>query len=220
MRSKSFAIVALLVTSFVASSALADAPDPAGAEALYRSGKELAKHGDYAAACPKFAESQRHDPAPGTLLNLADCEEHVGQLARAWDHFVEAESSLPRGDSRIAFAHERAAKLEKRVPRMVVRLVPGAPANTLTTRDAQELGPAALGVPLPVDPGEHVIATHAPGRYDARITVRIAEGETREVLVLYRRGRAERGGGGVSVDRQSALRSPPTATRRRSRARA
>jgi hypothetical protein len=182
-----FASGSLFVSFSLASIAYAPAAsaqghDPAAAEVLYRSGKELAKKGDYAAACPKFAESQRQDPAPGTLLNLADCEEHVGLLARAWEHFLEAEGRLPRGDSRVSFARERAARLEKRVPHIVVRMPEGAPPGTTTTRDDQELGPAALGVPLPVDLGVHIITTHAPGHLDAKTVVRIAEGQSVEVV--------------------------------------
>ena len=60
------------------------------AEALFSAGRADVERGDYASACPKFADSQRLDPAPGTLINLADCEEHVGQLARAWQHWREA----------------------------------------------------------------------------------------------------------------------------------
>jgi hypothetical protein len=34
-----------------------------------------------ATACVKFAESERLDPAGGTLVDLAKCEERLGHLA-------------------------------------------------------------------------------------------------------------------------------------------
>jgi len=55
------------------------------------------KQGDYAAACPKLEESQRLDPALGTLLNLADCREQEGNVATAWSLFRDAESLARRG---------------------------------------------------------------------------------------------------------------------------
>src|SRR5512136_2811036 len=75
--------------------------DPAAAEVLFREGRKLVAANDFAAACPKFAESQRLDPAVGTLLNWAACEEHVGKLASAWQRWKEALDALPPGDDRI-----------------------------------------------------------------------------------------------------------------------
>ncbi|NOU28880.1 MAG: hypothetical protein HOO96_13330, partial [Polyangiaceae bacterium] len=49
------------------------------AETLFREGRKALEAGDYAVACAKFAESQRIEPAPGTLLNLAGCEERSGK---------------------------------------------------------------------------------------------------------------------------------------------
>ncbi|WP_394834096.1 hypothetical protein LVJ94_47080 [Pendulispora rubella] len=158
--------------------------DAAGAEAMYRRGKEAARAGDWATACSQFAESQRLEPAPGTLLNLADCEERRGQLARAWEHFLQAETALPRGDSRVAFARGRSKALEPRVPRLTVRLAGALPAKVRVRRDEHDLGDAALGVPLPVDPGHHVVVALAEGRKETRVSVLVAEGESREVTVV------------------------------------
>lgn len=51
----------------------------------------LVQKGDWAAACPKFEESERLDPGIGTLYHLADCYEHVGRLATAWGLFDAAQ---------------------------------------------------------------------------------------------------------------------------------
>jgi hypothetical protein len=159
------------------------ARDSAAAEALYRAAKELAKKGDWAKACPQFAESQRLDPAPGTLMNLADCEEHEGRLARAWGHFIEVEPQFKSGDSRRTYAHDRAAALEKRVPRLIVRLDSAAPPTAIVLRDDEELKRAALGVPLPVDPGAHVVLVRV-GENETRASVQAVEGQTVELVAL------------------------------------
>jgi TolA-binding protein len=89
-------IAALVVTAlWGAGSARAEPRDPATAEVLFRTGRLHSLAGEYAAVCPLFAESLRLDPAPGTLLNLADCEEHIGRTATAWAHFRELSRELP-----------------------------------------------------------------------------------------------------------------------------
>ena len=174
--------LALLLSS-TALPALAQPRDPAGAEVLYRAGRDAARKGDWATACPKLAESHRLDPAPGTLLNLADCEEHRGQLAQAWQHYIQVQGMMPKGDARQAFAKQRADAVDKRVPRLIVRLADGAPPGTRVTRDDTELGVPSLGVALPVDPGEHIVVAHADGRMDGRAQITLAEGDAREVTV-------------------------------------
>ncbi len=163
--------------------ALADTRDPAAAAALFEAGRQAATRGDWATACPKFAESERLDPAPGTLLNLADCEEHLGHLASAWEAWHEALSSLPPGDDRVGPVRKRAAALDARIPRLTVRLTADAPAGASVHRDALELAAASLGVPLPVDPGAHVVRVDAPGREPASTSVTLAEGESRVLEV-------------------------------------
>ena len=51
------------------------ASDVARADLAFREGRALLTEGNYDAACPKLEESQRLDPALGTLVNLAVCYE-------------------------------------------------------------------------------------------------------------------------------------------------
>ena len=109
---KRHAAVALLVLSSFSYVALAptvaraQVVDAAAADALFQKGREAADKGDFATAAAKFAESQRLDPAPGTLLNLADCEEHLGQTASAWEHYKRAAETMNAGDDRIPYAKQ------------------------------------------------------------------------------------------------------------------
>ena len=59
------------------------------ASRLFAEGRELAKRGDHAAACQAFIESYALEPAVGTLLNLARCDEELGAPARAWVKYRE-----------------------------------------------------------------------------------------------------------------------------------
>jgi hypothetical protein len=163
--------------------AYAQASDPAAAEALFREGRALSDAGDIAGACAKFRESARLDPAVGTTFNIADCEERLGHLARAWTLFGEVTQRLPSSDKRHAVAQKRAAALEPRLPKLSIRLGAGAPAGSRVVRDGVELGSASLGSALPVDPGEHLVVVSAPGRADKQFKVIISEREIRALEV-------------------------------------
>ena len=60
---RSVQLSAALAVAAWALAAGAQPKDPVAAETLFREAREAAKKGDYAAACPKLAESQRLDPA-------------------------------------------------------------------------------------------------------------------------------------------------------------
>ena len=74
------------------------ASEQAAAEALFNQARDLMNAKQYGDACPKFAESQRLDPAPGTLLNLATCYERNGQIASAWVTYKEAATAARKAD--------------------------------------------------------------------------------------------------------------------------
>ncbi|HEX9296458.1 MAG TPA: tetratricopeptide repeat protein [Polyangiaceae bacterium] len=167
---------------FIATPALAQHRDAATAEALFRQGRQAMEAKNYDEACPKFAESQRLDPASGTLMNLATCEERVGKLASAWQHWKEAIDALPPKDDRIAFARSRVEDLEKKLPRLQITLSGGG-EGAKVYRDELELGSASLGVLLPVDPGSHTVTVRMPGRFPKSVPVSVAVGESAQIDV-------------------------------------
>jgi len=144
------------------------------AESLFREGKRLSNERKFAEACPKFAESYKLDPGLGTLLNLAICHESEGKPATAWAEFSEASSRAKReGDTdRAALADEHVRALEPKLAHISVALAPGASVPGLVIKfDARELAPAALGLPIAVDPGKHVLEASAPGKEPSTQTI-------------------------------------------------
>lgn len=181
-------IVPIIVAStwFAPTAARAQQPSVETAEALFNRAQEHARSGAYRAACPLFAASLRADPQVGTLLNLAICEEKIGALAEALHHYREAIDKLgaPGGDPRfLALARRRADELDPRVPRLTIRLAPGAPPGTRVLRGGEEVASTTLGVPVAVNPGAIEIVVRASGREDVRTTVDVTEGDRREVAV-------------------------------------
>jgi hypothetical protein len=189
-RSRAFlALVAVLAATPARARADDATPPPsdehraAAAEALFRDGRARMEAGDYTRACPLFAESLRLDASLGALFNLAACEQDGGRLADAWVRFGEAIERMPETDDRRAVARARRAALTRELPWLTVTLAGSAPADARVTRDGVELGPASLGVPLPVDPGTHEVVVRAPGTAARLYTVTIARAERRAMMV-------------------------------------
>jgi hypothetical protein len=160
--------------------------DPARAEQAFQQAVELRKRGDLARACPLFEHSQRLDPAPGTLLNIAMCHEAGERWAEAWLAFRQlSDLSLVDGDAeRLALARAGLARLDGRVARLVVRAPPGAVARGLRVRVGERLlAGDQHGVPFPVAAGEQVVVAEAPDRIAWRTTIAARPGAEAAVVV-------------------------------------
>jgi hypothetical protein len=179
---------ALVAAALLAGSspATAQAPsDPVAAQALFDAGKRLMSEGKYAEACPKLEESERLDPAIGTHYAMAECYEKAGRLASAWVAFLDvaSEAGAQKRADREKFAKARAAALAPRLSRITV-VVPAASraAGLEIKRDGETLHEAQWSMPMPSDPGSHVIAATAPGKLPFQTTVVVHdEGKVLEV---------------------------------------
>ena len=166
---------------FIAGNASAEpgATEKATAEALFQQGTELMGEKQFAAACEKFAGSQQLDPALGTVLRLADCNDRIGKTASAWAMFKEGASmARSRGEpERQRIADERALDLEKRLSRLEIKLesrnVPGGYELKL---NGVSIPRATWDTPLPVDPGRQKLEASAPGRVTWTGSVEVPEG--------------------------------------------
>lgn len=142
------------------------ADGPATAQTLFDEARVLMTSGRYIEACPKLEESQRLDPASGTLLNLAHCYEALGRLASALTTFREAAaaSSAQGNREREREATARAEALVSRVPTLLVSVPQSAPAALELYLDQVLLTPAQQQGAIPLDPGPHTLRASAPGR--------------------------------------------------------
>ncbi|HVR21343.1 MAG TPA: hypothetical protein VMS65_16635 [Polyangiaceae bacterium] len=184
------------------------AASDATAEALFRAGREAMERGDYAQACSQFEESQRLEPAGGTAFNLAACFEKLGRVASAWKTYREAAERLPAGDARVRMSEEQARALESRLPKLTLRTGPSSGAVEVELNGVA-LGAATLGLALPVDPGEQRIVVRASGREARELTVILAEGESKEVVLSP--GAPVAPAGAESASAKTAPASPPPA---------
>jgi tetratricopeptide (TPR) repeat protein len=151
------AIASLTVGLGLASPVIAQEENPA--EAAFQKGRALLAERRYREACESFERSQREDPASGTLLALAYCQELSGLIASALVNYrAAAELAQVEGqDERRDAAMQQSKTLADRVSVLTIR-VPSGIAETpglRVTLDGAELGRARFGTPIPLDGGTY-----------------------------------------------------------------
>lgn len=162
-RLRPHAALGAVLVSLALPHAPARAEDGAAAQILWEEGRDAAREGDFEAACPKFAESQRLDPQLGTLMNLADCYSRIGKVASSWAKFVEAaEMAKARKDPREDEARKRAAELEPKLIRFELVVIEPVAGMTVHRGDEQ-VAEAMWGTAVPVDPGTFTVIAEADG---------------------------------------------------------
>jgi hypothetical protein len=172
------AAVVLCSLSFVRA---AQAEDAAAAKALFDRGLADMTAARYESGCPALAESYKLDPRPGTLFTLAECEAKRGRTATAVELYDDYLSQFARLSAdkqkqqghRKEIAQEQRTALAPQVALLTILLAPDAVPGTTVTRNGRDVAPAAIGLALPVDPGEQLLTVTEPGRppFDVRVTV-------------------------------------------------
>jgi outer membrane protein OmpA-like peptidoglycan-associated protein len=185
-RGRRFTLSGVTLGLLLISPGLAQSAAPDGAQSLFDEGRTLLRQGALDGACAKFAESYRIDPAVGTLLNLAECEERRGHTAAAWSAWLEA-AALAHGANQVereGVARARAVVLRDQLGTLTVEVpAPARLAGLVLKRDEVELGPSSFGTETPLDPGEHVVSAAAPGRKPWKTTAVVERGVRLNVQV-------------------------------------
>jgi hypothetical protein len=167
------------------------AQEEAAASALFDRGLSEMKAGRYDTGCPALVESYRLDPRTGTLFTVAECEAKWGHIATAVTHYEDYlerfrkmapdQQRGQRGREKIAEA--QMAALRPDIPTLVIELPKDAPKDVKVTRDGVAIGRASLGIALPIDPGEHVLAVSLQDGAAHEQKVTLSRGE-KKTLVL------------------------------------
>jgi len=162
---------------------------PAAAADAFRKGREAVRRGDYTAAYALFQNSFNLDPTPGTMLNIADCEEHLGLIAQAANDFKVAISSMAPHDDRLPVITRRLAALEPRVPHILFPSIAGA-LNQVIMLDGAVLTSGSdktpFDKPVRVNPGQHSarwVVSFKTGMVDVTASFTVAESEIRSIEV-------------------------------------
>lgn len=151
---------------------------PTEGEKLFREGRAAMQANDLETACARFSESQKKEPLPGTSLNLGECEERRGHLIAARDAFTTAAAGYTTADKK-GYATTRAESLDKRIPRVLVKVTGTKNATVKVGERAVE-----VGAEMRMDPGEVVFTAEASGSKPRRMPVTLKEGGERVEIEL------------------------------------
>jgi tetratricopeptide (TPR) repeat protein len=150
-----------------------------------KKGYELKKAGHCDEAVVHLQESVRLDPELKALANLAECEGELGKLVIARTHWRSVQQLAAVGSNAAieADAQKHVADLDARVATVTVHVGVDAPDDTRVTLDDAVLASADLAGPIPLDPGKHVLVARAAGREPGTVSLEVAEGQKKEIVV-------------------------------------
>ena len=181
-------MLAIALTAGTPSTAFAQgASNEAAAQALFDQARGLMTAGKFAEACAKFAESDRLAPGAGTLLNLGSCYEKNGQIASAWATYADAASAADKANRKdwATRAKTRMAALSPDLSKLSIAVPATSQLDGLEVkRDGVVVGASSYGVPIPVDPGPHVIEATAPGHKKWTNVVQVAAKKDQVAVTL------------------------------------
>lgn len=153
------------------------------ADRLFQLGRRASEMGKFATACSLFRESNKLEPAVGTLLNLGDCEEQQGHIAAALDYYQDALSRLSVTDDRLAPLRVRIEALEQRSGHLDLKLGQGAPEDAKVIIDGEVISSERRTKPLILAAGAHLLQVTAVGYRGSRQVVELATGEKKALTV-------------------------------------
>jgi len=175
--------------SLVEPSAWAQSDDErAGARVAATEGVKALNEKRYADAADLFLRAESLVHSPVHLLYLARSQEKLGLLVKARENYTKILHEKYGADAPDAFrqaqssAQQEVSGLESRIGAVTVK-VDGAKGPVAVTMDGEQVPPALIGLPLPVDPGNHTFQAIGTDLKSDPVTVSVSEGG-REALTL------------------------------------
>ena len=142
----------------------------------------------YAQALDKFQRVAAVKESASVRYRIGSVLELLGRLREARDAFRALAASKPnltQPEKEIADnAAERAHVLDKKIPRVLLRLQPNPPADARVSIDGAPVPVSTTPRSIELDPGEHHILATAPTSQPSESKVTLAEGREVEVMVV------------------------------------
>jgi len=184
-------LTALLGLALVRSAQAQEAPsasETALAREQFRAGMAHAEAGRWPDAYASFSRAYALVRRPLVLLNLASAEEQTGRLVESAEHYRQflREVTTGREAAQRPVAEQGLARVEPRIPRARF-VLDAARSSDSYVLDTQPIATAAMGTPLPLDPGAHTLVVSSAGAEIGRVTFTLAEAEAKDVPVAVTR---------------------------------
>lgn len=193
LRTRSFIASACLGTCLLVASRPAAAQTDeqrAGARALATEGAQAFNEGRFKEAVELFAKAETLVHAPPHLLFMARAHTKLGQFVKAREAYMKiAKEQLPSNapqafrDAQVTAEDER-KQVEPRIGRLTIKVEGADAAKDLSVAvDGQPVSTVLLGVPQPMDPGDHTVSATATGFKAAPASVSLKDGGTGAVTL-------------------------------------
>jgi hypothetical protein len=188
-----FAIVLAIGAHAGGASAQTDGPtaeELQAARALFQEAFKDEQEQRYAEALEKFRRVAKVKESPSVRYRIATVLAAMGRLRESRDMYralAAEKASMAPNDQEIAdSAAERAAELDKRVPRISLRVQDHPPEDLRVTVDGAPVPASTTPRIIELDPGDHVIAASGRGVTPSEQTVHLEDGggEIQHVIML------------------------------------
>ncbi|MBM4364217.1 MAG: hypothetical protein FJ104_16175, partial [Deltaproteobacteria bacterium] len=157
--------------------------EKAGARAAAVEGVKAYGEGRWADVVDMFSRAEALVHSPMHQLYIGRANLKLGKLVLAREALLKASRERVEADSPPAFQRAKdeaaveLATLEPRIPYLTVKLEGGTSAEVTVTMDGAKVPAPLVGVPRPVDPGEHRFEASGPGVSGQPLVVTVSEGE-------------------------------------------
>lgn len=211
--------IGILVMSLAPSALAQTAEERAGARAAAEQGFKAFADGRWAEAADLMARAEKLVHAPTHLLYQAQAEEKLGHLVVAHELYLRIvrEKLAPNAPEVFVSAQKEAqthADAIRSKLSQVSIVVQGSPAGIAVrvTMDERPVADALVGVPHPVDPGEHRFEATAEGMRSGLAKVTLREGASETVVLTLQPEATAAKPAGAQPSAGAASGTPPTTT--------
>ena len=166
----------------------------AAARALATDGAKAFNEGRWQEAVDMFTRAESLVHAPPHLLFLARAQERLGRLVRAREAYLKITKETLSAAAPQAFrdaqasAEQELRAIEPRIGSLTISVEGAEGASDLTVMvDGQPMPAALIGVPRPIDPGDHEVQAVAAGYRGQPAQVKLLDGERKAVALKLER---------------------------------